>query len=156
MLIYRHNDYPKHNKPFLLLQEAASKTLIAGMAVLAAILFVLLARHYSLLWPGIIGIFAVTIFANFIGLLKTKANFVEIGFKDEFFYMVSVYDIAFKKEVHYYPLNFAAPSREGANIYINYQGQIVRLKHEDWQDWEEIWYRINNPEPKLPDNINIA
>jgi hypothetical protein len=140
-----------------MMQEYASKPFITGIGVLSVILFILLAKHRSLLWPGVIGIFAVTIFSNFFGILKAKAHFLEIGFKDQFFYMASAYDIAFKKEVHFYPLAFANASREGQNVlYINYQGQIVRLRAENWPALEEIWFQLNNPPPEQPENINFA
>jgi hypothetical protein len=137
---YRSALYPGTAKPFSILSEYAYKSYIFFLSFWIAIMYVLLARHLQILWFGIGGLFATVIMSNIAGAINAKANFVEIGFNGGFFYIASVYDIAFQSEIEYYPLAFANISNEGGSLYVNYKGRMIRLKKEEWTNWQELYF----------------
>ena len=154
-IIYKSSLYPRNNKPFSILQEYSARAYLFFFTFWAAGLYVIIARHMPVLWYGVGGIFAIFFLSNIGGMVKAKMQYVEIGFRGEFFYMVNIYDIAFKKEISYYPMTFANVSREGLNMFINYHGQIIRLKRDDWSNWNEL-YSAFFFQSNMESNIDIA
>ncbi len=139
-LVFRSKQFPENTKPFTLIQEHAARAYLLFFALWACGLYLYIANNLPLLWYGIGGIFAVFLLSNAAGVIQSKMQFVEIGFSGNFFYMVNVYDIAFNKEIRYYPSTFANANKDGVNMYVNYHGQVIRLKREDWQlEWDELF-----------------
>ena len=138
-LVFRSSQFPENAKPFALIQEHSARAYLLFFALWACGLYLYIANHISVLWYGIIGILGVFLLSNFAGMVQSKMQYVEIGFNGAFFYMVNVYDIAFNNEIKYYPSSFANASKDGLNMYVNYHGQMIRLKREDWQEWDELF-----------------
>ena len=141
---YRALHYPRNTRRSALIQEQSMQPFVGMLAVYAAMIYWLISRHESLLWPGILGAFATMAFSNIAGRVKARNAFVEAGFNGRFFYLASVWDIASARQVDYFPLEFANPSMEGGSLFVNYKGQIVRLNVNDWRDMPEMsWYFFN-------------
>ena len=151
-LVFRSTHFPENAKPFGLIQEHAARAYLFFFALWACGLYLFIANHMPVLGYGIIGIISVFLLSNLAGMVQSKMQYVEIGFSGAFFYMVNVYDIAFEKEIQYYPSSFSNAARDGFAMHINYHGQIIRLKREDWPEWEELFaafyfIREENNEP---------
>ena len=142
MHVFRSLKYPPKRNTFSTIQENAYRPYVILLCFYSAMLYVLLARHQSLLLPGIIGLFSVTLIANVFSLINMRKKIVEIGIDGEHFYLVNLCDIAFRTKVEFYPKRFAGLHRDAGSIYFNYKGEFVRLQNEDWDEVEEIVNQI--------------
>ena len=107
--------------------------------IYAGMLIFLIAGHDSILLPGSLGLFAVLMLGNLLGNSFARSHYLEIGFHKGYFYMRSAYDIAYQKNLRFYPLPYANASKDASVIYVNYIDQIVKLPAEDWENWEDLW-----------------
>lgn len=139
MLVFHHKNYPHHGNRFGLLQEYMMRPYLILFLIFAGMLVFLLADHQPVLIPGVIGIFVVIIGGNILGTANAKGNYLEIGFEDGYFYMQSAYDLAFKKNLRFYPISYSNATRDGTTIYVNYIDQVVKIRHDDWNEWPELW-----------------
>ncbi|MCX6351695.1 MAG: hypothetical protein NTX03_07525 [Bacteroidetes bacterium] len=142
MTTFRSLKYPRHNYPFKVLQEYSATPSIILICFLMAYLYVLLARHLPILFPGIMGVFVVTILSSTFGLINAKRAYVEAGIEGRFFYLANANDLIFRREVEYYPASFANVMREGNRILINYKGNFVKLEMAEWQSLNEFLYQL--------------
>ena len=138
--IIRRINYPSSNRRWAMLQDYSMQPYTVLLCLYAAILYVIIARHAPILWPGIGGAFAVTLLANLLGLLNSRRHYLEAGLTPGYFYIGTGYDLIFKKEIPYYPFEFSNAQFQGADIYINYKGENIKLKREDWPEWELLEY----------------
>jgi hypothetical protein len=138
MLLFRSVRYPTDDKPFKLLQEFAAKPFLGMLTVWGAYLYLLLARHEPLFWPALLGLMLIVFLANLLGLLNLRRTYVQVSFQGEFFYIASVYDIAFRKQAEYYPLQFANAFVERSILQVNYKGQFIPLRREEWPEWDRL------------------
>lgn len=143
MLKYFHINFPESANRFQILQEYMVRPYLMLTAIFGIILLVLISQHKPVLWPGIIGSFTIIFLGNMLGQLYAKNAFLEMGFSEEYYYMRSAYDIAYKKDLRLYPIVYANATRQGDTIMINYIEQNVKIRRADWRDWEEVWYRFH-------------
>ena len=139
MLIYHHKNYTPGANRFQLLQEYMMRPYLILFLIFAGMIITLLAEHEPVLLPGIIGIFAIIIVGNILGTSLAKSQYLEIGFQEGYFYMRSAYDIGMRKNLRFYPLSYANATRDGSTIYVNYIDQVVKIRHDDWSQWPELW-----------------
>jgi hypothetical protein len=144
---YRHKDYPRSEGRFSIMQEYYSRPYLFLISVFGIMLLFLLSQHDAVLVPGVIGAFTVVILGNYLGQIYAKGHYLEIGFVGDYFYMRSAYDIAFRTDNKLYPLSYAHPTRSGGDIFLNYIEHSVKLRPEDWKDWNEIWYVLHHGQP---------
>jgi len=143
MFVYRHKDHTSSFNAFGMLQEYALQPLLILLAIYCSMIIYLMAWHIPLLWYGIIGGIVLALLSNFFGKINARSSFLEIGFAEDHFYLRSAYDIAYKQNLKYYPLAYANATMERDTIFINYIDHTIRLRRDDWDQWHEIWLRLN-------------
>jgi hypothetical protein len=143
MFIYYHKNHAASFNTFGMLQEYALTPLLIFLAAYGGMIIYLMANHIPLLWYGVIGGIIMALLSNFFGNVNARANYLEIGFSEEHFYLRSAYDIAYKQNLKFYPLAYANATMEKNIIYINYIEQTIKLRQEDWRDFYEIWQKLN-------------
>ncbi len=137
--IYRSASFPLKAKAFTIIQEHAASAYLFFFAIWACGLYLIIANHLAVFWYGIIGLLSIFLLSNAAGMIRSKMQYVEIGFNGAFFYLANVYDVAFKEEISYYPSAFSNVNLIANEMHINYKGQIIILKKEDWKDWAEMY-----------------
>jgi hypothetical protein len=127
----------------MLLQHYKLRPFALLFVIFAMMLVYMISRHLPILLFGVLGSFFVVVAGNFLGDVIAKAQFMEIGFQDDFFYMRSAYDIAHQKNLKFYPLSYANVTREGDSIMLNYIDRTVRLRRDEWPDIQGLWEKLN-------------
>jgi hypothetical protein len=141
---YFHINFNPNVNRFQLLQDYMIRPYLLLTSILGIVLLLLLAQHKPVLWPGVIGTFTIIFLGNLLGKLFAKAHFLEIGFSEEYFYMRSAYDIAYKTDLKLYPLAYSNATKQGQNILLNYIEQNVKVNRFEWKEWDELWYNFNS------------
>ncbi|MGZ5243719.1 MAG: hypothetical protein ACXWEY_09765 [Bacteroidia bacterium] len=140
---YFHINFPDSANRFQILQEYMVRPYLMLTAIFGIVILVLISQHKPVLWTGIIGSFAIVFLGNMLGQLYAKNAFLEMGFSEEYYYMRSAYDIAYKKDLRLYPIVYANATRQGDTIMVNYIEQNVKIRHAEWKEWEEVWHRLH-------------
>jgi hypothetical protein len=143
MLRFQHKNYPEQGSRRFLLQEYILRPTLFLFLIFAGMLLVLMARHESVIIPGIAGIFIVLLIGNVLGDSYSRSDYLEIGFENNFFYMRSANEIVNKKSLKYYPIIYANPVMGHDGLTVNYIDHSIKLKRADWNNFEEIWSAFN-------------
>jgi len=106
--------------------------------ILVMAMIYLLTKRMPVLYPGFIGVFIVLLLGNLIGNARAKSNFLEIGFDGDQFYLRSSYDIAYKTNLKFYPLQYSNATIQGNSIMLNYIEQTIEIRRSEWENWNEI------------------
>lgn len=88
---------------------------------------------------GILGMFGALYFGNQLAIVKLRKMYAQIFFVGEDFSLLSVYDILYQQDKQAFPLRFANPVRIGDEISFHFNDQIIRIKKQDWNEFELIW-----------------
>lgn len=152
VILFRNRRHKEGASKLFLIQEYVARPTLIFFALFGVVLLYLLARHQSIVLPGIIGALLVVVLGNYFGYASAKSSYMEIGFVDEYFFMKSAYDVAYDKNLKFYPRSYANPTREGSTIYVNYIDHVVRLKADEWENWNGLWQMFN--EAYIPRNIS--
>ena len=127
------------------MQEYMVGPYLVLLGLFGMIMLYLIANHNEILIPGLTGGFAVIILGQYFGLTNARSHFVEIGFSETHFYLQSAYDSAFNQNLKLYPLIYSNAVLDNGVIFLNYIDHTIRLRANDWPDWQEIYYLLRNP-----------
>lgn len=117
-------------------------------AVLLSIVMVLvIMRLHSLQYQidatliicGLLGFFGSLYVGNRLAIVKLRKTYAQIFFVGTDISLLSVYDILNPQEKQAFPLRFANPIRIEDEISFHFNDQIIRLRKEDWNEFELIW-----------------
>ena len=110
---------------------------ISFMVMLGAVLRMNAGK--DILWFGLIGEAIAIFMGNILATASMKRRIAEVLFVSESFSLISVHDILYKTPPVSFPLKFANPVRQGDQIQVHYQDQVLMLKKEDFDDFDLIW-----------------
>ncbi|MEX0967878.1 MAG: hypothetical protein WD077_11615 [Bacteroidia bacterium] len=138
MNVFKSRYLPKRKNKFVVLQEYASQNYFLLFTLFMLVLFYRLVYHMPILWTGVIGIALLIIISNFIAIVNMKRKPVMIGFEGPSFFIMSVHDLVFNRDVETFPIPYANARFKNGQLTITYFDKILELKQEDWPDWEHI------------------
>lgn len=142
-LVYRTRNYPAGKARVRVAQDYATGPLLTLMAAYGGMISYRVARHLNIMWWGLLGFVAVLIISGWAGRMRAANTIVEIGFRDNFFYMRSAWDVYRGNDLKLYPVVYSSAAQEGDGFSLNYIDRTVRLRREDWgEPLHEIYMQL--------------
>lgn len=146
MQSFKSKFYPHTRKPLLLIQSYALQSYgpLAVMVMLASLYR--LYQRQELLWFTLLSFAATFPISNMLAIIKMKRDLSEIFFVNDYFAILTPYDLAFKREAKAFPIALSNPVREKDYISVNYFDRVIILRAKDWESLDLIWnYLVNVP-----------
>jgi hypothetical protein len=136
MIQFQSNQYDKvRDKSKKIASEYFGQSLALYFGVFTFIIFFLMAKRESLLYPGLIGLGFTVILAQISSKLKMKRDVIEVNFSGQFYCIVTVFDFINNIPIDYQPV---------AHCNLNY------LKDKTQISFGSTFYKLSNNEfPQL-------